>query len=831
MWFEICKLPRISLVKDFDKIIFDNSDKLRFITNNNFSYTNDPIINIIVHYYFHISKKNLKQKETFIKIDSHNKVFINTNLVEKYKYEPIFNAIYSLYVRNIIDSNTCIPNIELLSIPSNCEINNQIFTTQKNNNFNIKLFDYQKKTIMRMIEIENNINMEFERTFNIINSSNFNSSNFNSSNFKDIYWDPHIDSVVDTKQYTKVKSRGGILSDMMGLGKTITAIGLMHYGKTLEEHQITSPKIYSRATLVIVPSHLAKQWVDEYIKAHNTSKKVVVILTKTHHDKITYKEIAEADIVIITIQFLLNIKNYCSINYKDIRFPTSLRVEDRNQIIEEYYYRMIEDESYIYNNRPLFEYFNFNRVIIDEGHEIMEKYNISNIVSHFIEHFIGNIECTYKWYISGTPFTSFTGFKNVLKFLDVSFQINDEIMKIIYNYRILNSFTINDCRNDEYNDVYNYMSCSNIIERFLKTIMIRHLKDDVIDSVKLPGYIESIEWVELTKSERSIYDSKFPNKANLSKEETRILQQICCHPLIAESYKKIIGGETISLENVQDKLIEHHNKVIEEYTKKIDSLDKKNQAYHMLLANYRSKLVESKYVLDTLQKITNNIDFNENENCIICYDIMNEPTMTPCGHMFCKNCIQLCLNHKKECPMCKHVIEPSSLVEIKKKKEEIKDNNNSNTNPLIIKYGAKLGKLIQTTRTLLSQDARIIIFSQWDEMLSLLSKSMLENGIDCSFISGNVYKRNKAINRFKMGGEDNGVILLSLEKSASGTNLTEATHIIIVEPIDAPQETIKAIEAQAIGRAVRLGQKQQIEVIRILCKDTIEEEIYKNKYL
>jgi SNF2 family DNA or RNA helicase len=818
MWFEISKLPRIyNPVQSINKMIFDNSDKLRYMNNNMSYHTNDPIINIIIHYYFH----SLKNKEQLIKIDDHNIVFINTKLVDKYKYEPIFNAICSLYVRNIVNSNVDIPNIELLSIPSSCEIDNKIFTKQKNNNFNVKLFDYQKKSIMRMIEIENNKNMEFERTFHI---------NINNNS---IYWDPHIDSIVDTKQFTKVTSRGGILSDMMGLGKTITAIGLMHYGKTLEEHEMVSPKIYSQATLVIVPSHLAKQWVDEYIKAHKTSKKIVVILTKTHHDKTTYKEIAEADIVIITIQFLLNIKNYCSINFGDIRSPSSINIEHRYSIIEKYFYKMIEDESYIYNNRPLFEYFSFNRVIIDEGHEIMEQHNITMNAANFIEHFISNIECKYKWYISGTPFTTFKGLKNVLKYLNVMYQINDESIKILHNYRILNSFEINvDNNNIECDNLYNYMSYNVMLERFFKTIMVRHLKDDVQDNVKLPGYKEHIEWVELTKSERSIYDSKFPNKNRLSESERRILQQICCHPLIAESYKKIIGGDTVSLENVQDKLIEHHTKVVEEYTKKIDALDKKNQAYHMLLSNYRTKLTESKYVLDTLQKINNNIDFNENENCIICYDTMNETTMTPCGHMFCKSCIQLCLNHKKECPMCKHVIEPSSLVEIKKKKEVVEEPiDNSLVNPLIIKYGAKLGKLIQTTRTLLSQDARIIIFSQWDEMLLLISKSMLENGIDSSFITGNVYKRNKAITRFKMGGEDNGVILLSLEKSASGTNLTEATHIIIVEPIDAEKESIKAIEAQAIGRAVRLGQKQEIQVIRILCKDTIEEEIYKTKYI
>ena len=45
--------------------------------------------------------------------------------------------------------------------------------------------------------------------------------------------------------------------------------------------------------------------------------------------------------------------------------------------------------------------------------------------------------------------------------------------------------------------------------------------------------------------------------------------------------------------------------------------------------------------------------------------------------------------------------------------------------------------------------------------------------------------------------------MLSLKNSASGTNLTEATHIFFVEPIDAPKEKCRAIEGQAIARACR----------------------------
>jgi SNF2 family DNA or RNA helicase len=72
--------------------------------------------------------------------------------------------------------------------------------------------------------------------------------------------------------------------------------------------------------------------------------------------------------------------------------------------------------------------------------------------------------------------------------------------------------------------------------------------------------------------------------------------------------------------------------------------------------------------------------------------------------------------------------------------------------------------------------------------------------------------------------------MLSLKNSASGTNLTEATHIFFVEPIDAAKEKCRAIEGQAIARACRVGQKNKIIVNRILVEDSIEEIIYRKSY-
>ena len=70
--------------------------------------------------------------------------------------------------------------------------------------------------------------------------------------------------------------------------------------------------------------------------------------------------------------------------------------------------------------------------------------------------------------------------------------------------------------------------------------------------------------------------------------------------------------------------------------------------------------------------------------------------------------------------------------------------------------------------------------------------------------------------------------MLSTENAASGTNLTEATHIIFMEPHKGDYGSIKAIEDQAIGRSVRLGQINQVYVYRLIIKNTIEEEIINN---
>ena len=69
--------------------------------------------------------------------------------------------------------------------------------------------------------------------------------------------------------------------------------------------------------------------------------------------------------------------------------------------------------------------------------------------------------------------------------------------------------------------------------------------------------------------------------------------------------------------------------------------------------------------------------------------------------------------------------------------------------------------------------------------------------------------------------------MLSSESAASGTNLTKASKVILTDPVCGTYEYRKNTEGQAVGRAHRTGQLNEVEVLRFIICDTIEEEIFK----
>jgi superfamily II DNA or RNA helicase len=134
---------------------------------------------------------------------------------------------------------------------------------------------------------------------------------------------------------------------------------------------------------------------------------------------------------------------------------------------------------------------------------------------------------------------------------------------------------------------------------------------------------------------------------------------------------------------------------------------------------------------------------------------------------------------------------------------------------------AKFEQLKNVLEDILSEDHKVLIFSQFVQALGIIKEYCNNNGIDYSYLDGSVKvkEREKMIRRFQEN-EETRVFLLSLKAGGVALNLTAADYVIIFDPWWNP-----AVEAQAIDRSHRIGQTRNVMVYRMVVKDSIEEKM------
>lgn len=119
---------------------------------------------------------------------------------------------------------------------------------------------------------------------------------------------------------------------------------------------------------------------------------------------------------------------------------------------------------------------------------------------------------------------------------------------------------------------------------------------------------------------------------------------------------------------------------------------------------------------------------------------------------------------------------------------------------------------------LIDEGHRVLIFSQFTEMLAIIEDRLKEARIPFVKLTGDTKDRETPIRRFQAGQVP--VFLISLKAGGAGLNLTAADTVIHYDPWWNP-----AAEAQASDRAHRIGQKKPVFIHKLICQGTIEDRI------
>jgi SNF2 family DNA or RNA helicase len=113
---------------------------------------------------------------------------------------------------------------------------------------------------------------------------------------------------------------------------------------------------------------------------------------------------------------------------------------------------------------------------------------------------------------------------------------------------------------------------------------------------------------------------------------------------------------------------------------------------------------------------------------------------------------------------------------------------------------------------------RVLVFSQFTSMLSLIGKELTQRDIDYIELTGSTQNRQGKVDDFERGRAD--VFLISLKAGGTGLNLTSADTVIHYDPWWNP-----AAQDQATDRAYRIGQKKPVLVQELLVAGSVEERM------
>jgi len=288
---------------------------------------------------------------------------------------------------------------------------------------------------------------------------------------------------------------GGILADETGVGKTLEALSLIaaQPGKSIMKFDVEMKRFHAGATLVICPNQLVGQWVMEAKKFYSDAMKVVYFTTMSEFNKLTAKHILEADIVLVSSSFLKKHTEQFANKYYAEKYGEPTKAKDAPMGLRRSSRRRTRNQlpapPSAEGQKVYLAGFHWHRIVLDEGHECLEAFgdDMERIISK------------YRWYLSASPFPSFTIIARCAHFLNVHSE------EVFFDWEhLLPQKTAQYHYSDFKQGTVFGKALDNI---FTSHLLYRTTKDKIEDCENfIPDVEEEVVWVDFHPYERALYN-------------------------------------------------------------------------------------------------------------------------------------------------------------------------------------------------------------------------------------------------------------------------------------------------------------------------------------
>ncbi|KAH6635501.1 SNF2 family N-terminal domain-containing protein [Chaetomium sp. MPI-SDFR-AT-0129] len=608
---------------------------------------------------------------------------------------------------------------------------------------------------------------------------------------------------------------GGILADMMGLGKTLSVLSLVTKTLDAANQWSQTPPLQPKA-----PERKPQHQFQQFDVPKPTSLELTLL-----------RQNAKATLLVCPLSTVTNweeqIKQHIkpgTMTYHVYHGPN--RVKDAEQlaqfdlVITTYGSVVSELNSRSKKKRGAYplEEIGWFRIVLDEAHTIREQNTLA-----FKS--ICRLQANRRWAVTGTPVQNkLEDLAALLAFLRL--KPFDEKSKFLQF--IIQPFKAAD---------------PEIVPKLrvlIDTITLRRLKD----KIHLPKRTDEVIKLDFTPEERQVYNW-------FSKTAQDRIRALTGQGLGQE---RIVGGRTmihILRSILQLRLICAHGKDLLSEEDLADlqgmtaetpiDLDSDDEDHRPVL--HEKKAYEMLYLMQE----------GNSDNCFRCNvklgaaevddpesdrqdDILGY--MARCFHAICPACVSPLRDEQNGCEGCSGLTK-SSCIELRRKRADVEHESRA------MKNKASTGKTVSgdryngphtKTRALLDEllvnkelssispsepPLKSVVFSGWTSHLDLIQIALDDAGIIYTRLDGKMSRtaRNAAMDSFR-DDPSVQVILVSIMAGGLGLNLTAGNSVFVMEPQFNP-----AAEAQAVDRVHRLGQTRPVRTVRFVMRDSFEEKM------